>query len=305
MLKQRMQSSLLCAALLHCAVFMLAAGLLTYSCVNGYLRPLQLQSTVQPSSVSLPVVTICPEEPVPAKLVPPPTCLYSLTQGVHAAPQQVSTRAVQRFIRALDGHSFGYSCHECNADRAAPLPATGISQLYLEVNRSGSAQSPFAPTLIAYTGGAVGVELPVDQLHWQRLYQQEAIIHQLSARKLERINGDVVPTFDVTTKSLPCNQATHGERCDHFSVLMVRYARLDVLLTQEAPSFDVLLTICALAGAASCLLVSLRSCARLLTGARGFPTEAETLHLLSTGGAPLQPPIFSDPYTGTTVRTAM
>ena len=50
-----------------------------------------------------------------------------------------------------------------------------------------------------------------------------------------------------------------------------------------------------LAGAASCLLVSLRGFARLLTGARGMPTEAETLHLIA-GSKP--PPVFTDPHTG-------
>ena len=37
------------------------------------------------------------------------------------------------------------------------------------------------------------------------------------------------------------------------------------------PTLDAVLALCALAGAASCLLVSLRGFARLLTGARGTP----------------------------------
>ena len=39
----------------------------------------------------------------------------------------------------------------------------------------------------------------------------------------------------------------------------------------------------------------LRGFARLLTGARGMPTEAETLHLIA-GSKP--PPVFTDPHTG-------
>ena len=87
----------------------------------------------------------------------------------------------------------------------------------------------------------------------------------------------------------------HGASCAGVSVLMVRYAHLDVAFTREVPALDVVVALCALAGAASCLLVSLRGFARLLTGARGMPTEAETLHLIA-GSKP--PPVFTDPHTG-------
>ena len=218
------------------------------------------------------------------------------------------------------------------------------SQLFIEVNRSGSG-SAFAPNLIAYTGGAVRAALPTDQQQWVRLYQQESSIHQLTARKTQRLSGAVEAGFDVAPKSLPCSQVPpachhrtrravrgsrppgraraaladtapltaphpkcrhphplttqathqHGASCSGVSVLMVRYAHLDVAFTREVPALDVVLALCALAGATSFLLVSLRGFARLLTGARGMPTEAETLHLIA-GSKP--PPVFTDPHTG-------
>lgn len=206
-----------------------------------------------------------------------------------------------------------------------------LSQLFVEVNRSGSG-SAFAPNLVAYTGGAVQAALPTDQQHWVRLYQQESTIHQLTARKTQRLSGAVDAGFDVAPKSLPCSQVPparhhrtghavhtahtppaaagdtcapcvrlhlapptrrqpnplstqamhqHGTSCAGVSVLMVRYAHLDVAFTREVPALDVVVALCALAGATSCLLVSLRGFARLLTGARGMPTEAETLHLIA------------------------
>ena len=294
-----MQTSLFVAAILHFFVFAALAIVLTTRTVEGYMHPADLQHAVPVGgAVGLPVVTICPDEPLPSKLPKPPTCLYSLTQGHHTAPQPVSSRSVTTTIRSPTGHELEYACHECNADRRAPLPATGVSQLFVEVNRSGS-DSAFAPTLIAFTGGAVDATLPFDQLDWLRLYQQESAIHQLTARRTERLFGGVHASVDVTAKSLPCHQATRGASCDGLSVLLVRYARLEVMLTREAPAIDGVLALCALAGAASCVLVSLRGVARLLTGARGMPSEAETLHLIA-GQKP--PPVFSDPYTGVTMK---
>ena len=80
-----------------------------------------------------------------------------------------------------------------------------LSQLFVEVNRSGSG-SAFAPNLVAYTGGAVQATLPTDQQQWVRLYQQESTIHQLTARKTQRLSGAVDAGFDVAPKSLPCSQ---------------------------------------------------------------------------------------------------
>ena len=80
-----------------------------------------------------------------------------------------------------------------------------LSQLFVEVNRSGSG-SAFAPNLVAYTGGAVQAALPTDQQQWVRLYQQESTIHQLTARKTQRLSGAVDAGFDVAPKSLPCSQ---------------------------------------------------------------------------------------------------
>ena len=196
-------------------------------------------------------------------------------------------------MRAPSGHEYEYKCYECNADRSNPLPATGISQLNVEINRTGGAT--YSPTLLAYSGGAVGAEPPYEQLQWLRMYQQESAIHHLTARKLDKLSGDTEGAFDVVVKSLPCSQATRGGSCTGLSTLMVRYARLDVLVLQEAPSLDALVALCALAGIGSCLLVSLRNSARLLAGAKGMPTEAETLRLIS---GKKQPTAFSDPYTG-------
>ena len=398
-----MQASLFLAAVVHLAIIVALAVLLTRRCVDSYAHPGQLLTTERPGSVSLPVVTICPDQPLPARLPRAPTCLFSLTQaattnpiactahrehilctalrdsahtstphpalqGLNQQPQPVNIRPVATKIRAPTGHESEYSCYECNADRSSPLPATGISQvlvavmsqcargycarsaalhdsgstlcilsqLFVEVNRSGSG-SAFAPNLVAYTGGAVQAALPTDQQQWVRLYQQESTIHQLTARKTQRLSGAVDAGFDVAPKSLPCSQVPparhhrtgravhtahtpprvglhrapparrhpnplstqamhqHGASCAGLSVLMVRYAHLDVAFSREVPALDVVVALCALAGAASCLLVSLRGFARLLTGARGMPTEAETLHLIA-GSKP--PPVFTDPHTG-------
>ena len=149
-----MQASLFLAALFHLAVIVALAVLLTRRCVDGYANPSQLQTTERPGSVSLPVVTICPDQPSPSKLPREPTCLFSLTQvtrpvpfprmhssrlcplphaphlqGLNQEPQPVSIRPVSTKMRTPTGHEFEYSCYECNADRSAPLPATGISQV--------------------------------------------------------------------------------------------------------------------------------------------------------------------------------
>ena len=220
------------AALLHVAVFAALAVLLTLRCVDGYVHPSLFQSSMKVvGPVALPVVTICPDQSLPSKLPAVPTCLYSLTQvrsalsllhrptcrlpttghhrprqGTNIAPQPVSSQSVSMKIRSPTGHEHEYACYECNADRSAPLPATGISQLFIEVNRSGSG-SPYSPTLIAYSGGAVDAEPPAEQQRWMRLYQQESVIHQLMARRAERLGGAVEAAFDVAATSIPCMQA--------------------------------------------------------------------------------------------------
>ena len=292
-LSLHMQASLFMAALFHLVLFVMISALITVRTIHSYQHPVTTQSYASASQVHLPVVTVCPDEPTPAVLPRPPTCLFTLTQGSNTRPQSVSSRAVQTSMRAPSGHEYEYECYECNADRSNPLPATGISQLYLEINRTGGAA--YSPTLLAYSDGAAGAEPPYEQLQWLRMYQQESAIHQLTARKLEKLSGDTEGAFDVVVKSLPCSQATRGGSCAGLSTLMVRYTRLDVLVLQEAPSLDALVALCALAGIGSCLLVSLRNSARLLAGAKGMPTEAETLRLIS-GRKP--PAAFSDPYTG-------
>ena len=75
-----MQTSLFLVALVHLAIIVALAVLLTQRCVDGYAHPGQRLTTEKPGSVSLPVVTICPDQPSPAKLPRAPTCLFSLTQ---------------------------------------------------------------------------------------------------------------------------------------------------------------------------------------------------------------------------------
>ena len=164
-----MQASLFLAALVHLAIIVALAVLLTRRCVDGYAHPGQILTTEMPGSVSLPVVTICPDQPSPAKLPRAPTCLFSLTQvanpspsvctahreyivctavtlstlphththihmqGLNQQPQPVNIRPVATKIRTPTGHEFEYSCYECNADRSSPLPATGISQVLVAV----------------------------------------------------------------------------------------------------------------------------------------------------------------------------
>ena len=161
-----MQASLFLAAVVHLAIIVALAVLLTRRCVDSYAHPGQLLTTERPGSVSLPVVTICPDQPLPARLPRAPTCLFSLTQaaipnpiactahrehilyaavrdsahtsipalqGVNQQPQPVNIRPVATKIRAPTGHESEYSCYECNADRSSPLPATGISQVLVAV----------------------------------------------------------------------------------------------------------------------------------------------------------------------------
>lgn len=81
-----MQASLFLAAVVHLAIIVALAVLLTRRCVDSYAHPGQLLTTEKPGSVSLPVVTICPDQPLPARLPRAPTCLFSLTQAAIINP---------------------------------------------------------------------------------------------------------------------------------------------------------------------------------------------------------------------------
>ena len=81
-----MQASLFLAAVVHLAIIVALAVLLTRRCVDSYAHPGQLLTTERPGSVSLPVVTICPDQPLPARLPRAPTCLFSLTQAAMSNP---------------------------------------------------------------------------------------------------------------------------------------------------------------------------------------------------------------------------
>ena len=81
-----MQASLFLAAVVHLAIIVALAVLLTRRCVDSYAHPGQLLTTERPGSVSLPVVTICPDQPLPARLPRAPTCLFSLTQAAISNP---------------------------------------------------------------------------------------------------------------------------------------------------------------------------------------------------------------------------
>ena len=107
-----------------------------------------------------------------------------------------------------------------------------LSQLFVEVNRSGSG-SAFAPNLVAYTGGAVQAALPTDQQQWVRLYQQESTIHQLTARKTQRLSGAVDAGFDVAPKSLPCSQVPPARH--HRTGRAVHTAHTPPVLAYTAP----------------------------------------------------------------------
>ena len=91
-----MQASLFLAAVVHLAIIVALAVLLTRRCVDSYAHPGQLLTTERPGSVSLPVVTICPDQPLPARLPRAPTCLFSLTQA--AIPNPIACTAHREHI---------------------------------------------------------------------------------------------------------------------------------------------------------------------------------------------------------------
>ena len=138
---------------------------------------------------TLPSVTLCVANPS-SRLLHPPTCVY-LASDDGFAPQPLDFRPLGLRLRASTGHDREFQCWTCNGESQRwVLPATGTSQLIVELNTSdGRESSRAAPVIMAYSGGSVSAGWSPRAADWTKVYDGERIEHRLEGRKRRLLSG--------------------------------------------------------------------------------------------------------------------